>query len=512
MEQKAPNMADLLANHDQANKFFHDTPAEAWEAMGEKTALSVYCETQNAIKAYDDFVKSHNIDPSSIKSISDFKNLPLVDKYNYIQKYGFNEVNISQAGDHLYGFALSSGTTDEPTIWPRYFKYEEFLPSVCDNYFSLYWQINKKSTLVINAIALGPWNAGFTMHAALRPLTQKYNFTLSDNGADLESIIFTIKRLGQYYDQIVIFSYTTFARTILERLEQEDIDIRKLNLKLFVGGEGHTVEWSQYINKVLTGNKDSLTAIIDGYGTSEGGLLGMGSAMTTLIRGLANKNRALSNDLFGRTDSVPNMFQYVPSSFYIEELNCEVVFTSKGSTPLVRYNLHDRGGVLKFREVEEILKKHGYDYKKMIKEQGLPEEIVRQQPFVYCFGRRDDTVSVCAAKIFPEQIEPALFNEEVTDIHSFKLATAFDKKQRQYFYILLELKPGISYSKSEIVKKKKYYHDIILNRLLDCSIDFANAYQIDSRISNPNIEIYENGQGPFENDSRRTKPKLIFLD
>lgn len=511
-ERKGPDIREIMADYDMAINFFHKTPAEAWEALGEKNALALFNEISSTIPGYKSFLLKNKFDPKEINTIDQFKTLPIIDKYNYVQKYGFNEVNFSQAGDHLYCFLLSSGTVDEPTMWPRNYQYEQtILPMMCDNYFRLYWNLDKKSSLVINAIALGPWNAGFTMHHALRPLTQKYNLTLSTNGADLESIIFTIKKLSQHYDQTIIFSYTTFHRTILERLEQEGINIKKLNLKLFTGGEGCTVEWVRYINKMISGNPDNLTSIIDGYGTSEGSLLGMGSALTSLIRNLVSKDKKLGKALFGRTDSVPNLFQYTPASFYIEEINGEVVFTSKSTAPLVRYNLHDRGGIIKFRDMEKILNENGYDYKALIKKAGLPEKIVWQQPFVYCFGRRDDTVSVCGAKVFPEQIAPALFNEKIKDIHSFKLAIDFDEKQLQYFYVLIELKQGVTYSLSEMKKKRKFYHDVILERLKNCSIDFASAYLIDKKIADPNIKIFENGKGPFEEDITRTKPKLLFV-
>ena len=508
---KAPDMREIMADYDKAIKFFHETPAEVWEMLGPKNAMELFQDITSKISGYRQILKDNNINIGEIQTIDDFNTLPIIDKYNYVQKYGFNEVNYTQAGKDLYCFLLSSGTIDEPTMWPRNYQYEQtILPMVCDNYFRLYWELDKKSTLIINAIALGPWNAGFTMHHALRPLTQKYNLTLSTNGADLESIIFTIKKLSQYYDQTAIFSYTTFHRTILERLEQDNVDIKKLNLKLFTGGEGCTVEWVEYINKMISGDPHNLTAIIDGYGTSEGSLLGMGSALTTLIRQLASKNKKLCQDLFGRTDSIPNLFQYAPASFYIEEINGEVIFTSKSTAPLVRYNLHDRGGIIKFREMEKILSDHGYDYKKLIKSKGLPENIIWQQPFVYCFGRRDDTVIIAGANVFPEQIAPALFNEKIKDIHSFKLVTEHDKKQRQIFYVLLELKRRISYNAKTIEKMKKKYHNIILKQLKDISIDYAAAYKDDPVYGDPKIEIFEFGTGPFSDDANRTKPRLVI--
>ena len=509
--KKQPDIKEIMADYEKAVKFFHETPAEAWEALGQKTAMSVFQETARNIPAYQEFLKLQKFDPKNVKSMEDFYKIPIMDKYNYIQSYGFNEVNTAKAGKNLYSLSLSSGTVDEPTIWPRYYQSDDFLQYVVGNYIHQYWDIDKKSTLFINALALGPWNAGFTMYLGLRPLTQKYNLTLVNSGADIESIVYSVMKLSKFYDQVVILSYTTFCRTILDRLEEADVKFEKGKFKLFVGGEGHTAEWRQYINKKLTGDPEDLTAIIDTYGISEAGVIGLSTAMTNLVRDLTFKNEKLREDLFGKTDCVPNMFQYNPAQSFIEEQNGEILFTSKTTTPLVRYNLHDRGGVIGFRKVTELLTKHGYDYKKLLRKKKLnPDEFIWQQPFIYCFGRRDDTVIVGAANVYPEQIAPVLFNEKVKDIHSFKLATDFDKEQHQLFYILLELKAGISYNKKEMEKMKKKYHDLILKQLKDVNYDFADALRIDKKVCDPRILISEAGKGPFADDLRRTKPKLLL--
>lgn len=511
-EQKGPDIKEIMADYDRAVKFFHETPAEAWDGLGTKTALTVFQETAKTIPAYQEFLKLQKFEPEAVKSMEEFYRIPVTDKYNYVQVYGFNDVNSTQAGKNLYSYSLSSGTIDEPTIWPRYIQYEDFLPAVFDLFMRQYWQIDQKSTLAINAFSFGPWMAGVCVHQALRPLTQKYNLTMGTTGSDADSIVYSIVKLSKLYDQTIIFSYPTFARTILDRLEDAGVNLRKLNLKMFIAGEGHTVEWRQYINKLSTGNPGDLTAIMDGYGITDTGLAGMGSALTNLIRDLSFKNEKLREDLFGKTDSVPSLFQYNPSVYFMEELNGETIITTKSTTPLVRYNVHDRGGVIKFREMEEILKKHSYDYKKLLKKNGLPESIVWQQPFVYCFGRRDDTVIIGGANIFPEQIAPVLFNSKIKDIHSFKLATDFDEQQHQLFYVFVELRGGISYDKKQSTRMKKKYHDLILERLIRVSSDYADSYRADPKYADFDIEIFINGDGPFSDDFKRTKPKLVVKE
>jgi phenylacetate-CoA ligase len=232
--------------------------------------------------------------------------------------------------------------------------------------------------------------------------------------------------------------------------------------------------------------------------------------LTNLIRDLAFKDEKLCQDIFNRTDYVPALFQYNTGTYFMEENNGEVVITTKSTTPLVRYNVHDRGGVIKFREMEQILAKHGYDYKKLLKKRGLPEEIVWQQPFVYCGGRGSDTIIVGGANIVPEQIAPVLFNDKIKDVHSFKVCAKYDEEQHQIFSVLLELKNGKNINSSKLVRIKQRYHDLILKQLQRTNLDFRDAYRIDPKVCDPSVEVFQSGDGPFEQDSGRTKPKLVL--
>jgi phenylacetate-CoA ligase len=508
-DQQAPNIREIMADPKKAIAYFASIPAEAWEGIQLKTALAVFNKASVETEAYGEFLRSHNIDPLTIGTIEDFYKLPTIDKDNYVKRYGFGKINAVKAGENLYSFSLSSGTTDRPTLWPRYYAQEEGYVGIFDTFLTLYWAIDKKRTLAINAFNLGVYTSGVAVNIALRPLTQKYRMTLATTGSDLDNIVETVEQLSGHYDQTIIFSYPTFVRTVLDKLKKANVDLKKLNLKIFIAGEGNTVEWVQYVNKLVTGDPQNLTTIIDGYGTTDLGLLGVSSALTNLIRHLANKDKGIREELFGDTKIVPTLFQYVTNNYFIEQMNGELYFTSSSATPLVRYNLHDRGGVIKFREMEEILKKHGYDYKKLIKKAGLSEGIIWQQPFVYCFGRRDDTVIVGGGNVFPEQIAPALFNPGITDVHSFKLGLQVDEQQHQMMFIVLELKYGVKYGKRRLLNLEKKYHDIILDHLMKVNSDYAIAYKSDPIYCDPIIKIYEFGAGPFKEDSDRTKPKLV---
>lgn len=511
-DENAVNMKEILADYDKTLAFFSQTPAEVWDKISNNTALKIFQKTASSIPAYKDVLRKNKVKIGKMKNMEEFSKLPVIDKYNYIKKYNFNETNLVHPGKNFYSFMLSSGTVDEPTIWPRYYAWEESLPTLFDTYMRMYWQYDKKSTLFINAYSLGCWTAGWTVNVLGRELTQKRNMTLATCGADLDSIVYSIKKLSKFYDQTVIWSYPTFCRTILERLELEKINIRKLNLKLFIAGEHHTMEWKHYINKIISGDESKLTDILEGYGTSDGGMIGLASSITTLVRELAYKNPKFCADLFGRDDVVPSLFQYVPNSYYIEQINGEIVFTTEAATPLVRYNIHDRGGVISFREMEQKLSDHGYDYKKLIKQNKIIAESIWQHPFVYCFGRRDDTIMIAGAKIYPEQIAPALFTGDMGDIHNFKLILSFNEKQKHAFEIALELKSGICYDIEKSKRKSKIYHDLIIKELKSNNSDYSDVVRMEGSSADPIISIYEFGSGIFKEDLGRTKPIMAIKE
>jgi hypothetical protein len=85
----------------------------------EAHVLALFHTVVNSVPAYRQFLQVQGIDPASIQTLSAFQQLPLVTKANYIKQYPIAEIcragNLSTR-DML---AVSSGSTGEPTCWPR---------------------------------------------------------------------------------------------------------------------------------------------------------------------------------------------------------------------------------------------------------------------------------------------------------------------------------------------------------------------------------------------------------
>jgi phenylacetate-CoA ligase len=179
--------------------------------------------------------------------------------------------------------------------------------------------------------------------------------------------------------------------------------------------------------------------------------------------------------------------------------------------PLVRYNIHDRGGVKSFEEIMKIVKKCGYNIKKELKKYGYTMDDVWHLPFFYVFGRSDGTISVGGALIYPENVDVALYTPRTAMINSYKLTTIFDKKMNVRPAILVELDKNYKYmTKEEIKDLKNKLHDVFMKTVIEMNGDFRDAYRVDPKCLDLIIKVYPYNLGPFIEDKKKIKRKYIL--
>ncbi|MCK5347371.1 MAG: hypothetical protein KAR20_28370, partial [Candidatus Heimdallarchaeota archaeon] len=68
----------IMSNLKLANLFMSRMPAQFWANQAEKKALALFRIAAERIPAYRDFLKKNQVDIRSIKSIDDFKELPVI--------------------------------------------------------------------------------------------------------------------------------------------------------------------------------------------------------------------------------------------------------------------------------------------------------------------------------------------------------------------------------------------------------------------------------------------------
>ena len=394
---------------------------------------------------------------------------------------------------------------EEDAIFPKYIEYS----------FVQFYGIDQKKTLVILTLALGTWTSGEKMAEALRMAAKnpKYKLTVMTPGANQEEVIEIVKNLSHLYDQTVIVGYPPFIKSVIDEGIRHRINWKKLNTKLGLGGEGYSELWREYMAEKIGLPKKDLLGISGGYGAADVGMsVGREYPITVMIRKLANKNKDLARDLFGEHSVMPSLLQYSSSTFYIESSkDGEILFTVKAGIPLVRYNIHDKGGVIPFDKMMEILEKHGIDIYKKLKAYGYEKGDIWTMPFFYVFGRSDGTISIDGANIYPENIESAFYGaRETLIIHAYKLGLEVDEDMNSRPVIYVELNPEIeALSESETVEAEQKLHDLFLKKLLEINQDFKKSHTDNPQHANPIVKVFSFGDGAFSEDKKLIKRRYI---
>ena len=510
------SMQSFIMSRPKLAKWFMSTrSANFWKKQGEKRALRSFKLASRRVKAYQAFLKEHKIKPDTIQTIEDFKKLPIIDKKKYIQKYPIMDLALDGSLYDKYTIEKSSGQSGKSSYWPRTAEEDAMFPQYIEFAFVQFYGIDKKETLVILTLALGTWTSGEKMGEALRKAAQNKNYkmTVMTPGANLEEVVDIVNDLSDKYEQTIIVGYPPFIKSAIDEGARKGIDWKKLNVKLGLGGEGYSEVWREYMAKKIGLNQKDLLGISGGYGAADVGMtVGREYPFTVLLRKLAHKNKKLAKDLFGEDEIMPSLLQYSSSTFYIEAINGELVFTSQPGIPIVRYNIHDRGGVITFNDAVAIAKKHGYDVIKMLKEDyGYEKGDIWTMPLFYVFGRSDGTISIDGANIYPENVEMVLYNRtETMMVHAYKLGLKHDDDMNARPIIYVELNKDIpQLSESETIKTENILHDVFLPKLLEQNKDFKKSYNDNPKNADPIINIYQYAQGPFETDDGKIKRKYV---
>lgn len=426
-----------------------------------------------------------------IQELLDWNVLPETDKDSYIRAFATSERCID--GSIPFRNTLvdeSSGSSGQAYNWVRSLE-ERQASHLLVSHFVRY-NTDTTQLFTINAFSMGSWATGLNMGLAMQ-----HNGMVKNVGPDIDKVLSTLKFWGTEY-RYAICGYPPFLKHIVDTARERDFPLQDYSLLGLVGGEGMSEGLRDYLLR-------DFEHVISGYGATdlEIGIAGE-TPLSIAVRRAARENSALRKELFGDDSRLPMVFQYNPVSHYFEVNDeDELVVTIPRLnvlSPRIRYNIHDKGGVIQLSEMIEICKKHGYDF---LGDQ-FKEKHVPQLPFCWVFGRSDYTVSIMGANIYPEDIEQSLYaNPELAEVtSSFCLGTTEnDGKTRPVFSF--EIRGQITEQLQEGFRVK------ILDELLKLNLDFKEAWREYPETLVPVIDLCEPGKGPFAGDTDRIKQVRI---
>ena len=382
----------------------------------------------------------------------------------------------------------SSGSTGIPYNWVRLVK-ERHQSHLFISYFASYC-FGEEPWITINAFSMGSWATGLNIGIALQK-----NSIVKNTGPDISKILHTLSFFGREYPYLIT-GYPPFLKYIVDTAEAQGFPLRGYRLNALVGGEGMSEGLRDYLLRYFQ-------KVYSGYGATdvEIGIAGE-TPISVAIRRLARDNPDVRDRLFGSDSRLPMLFQYNPLMHYIEANdNREILITITRSSmlsPRIRYNIHDEGGVARYDEIAGILRETGHDIRTL----ACPEcTNILRLPFLWVYGRRDFTISIMGANIYPEDIEQSLYTDmdlaHITRSFCQSLLESPEGEVRPCFHFEITEKPSEDLT-------QRFSHSI-LKHLREINADFRKAWEEHPKTMIPEIRLHNLGEGPFKTDSERIK-------
>ncbi len=484
---------------------FERTPAPILAGLGQLRAERAAWRAVRNVPAYRRFLRDAGVSGRSLFPLGILGRLPETDKRSYIDRFGLLERCVDGSVPYP-GTTIdeSSGSTGTPYNWIRGRREREVAHRNI-GFFARY-AFGTRPLVTINAFSMGAWAAGFNMS-----LGMMRHGIVKSVGPDIDKILSTLDYLGSDY-RYLISGYPPFLKHLLDEGERRGFPWASYRLHALVGGEGMTEELRDLL---LT----RFRSVYSGYGATdiEIGMAGE-SPVSIAIRRLARTRPDLREALFGQDSRLPMVFQYNPLIHFLEvndehEIVCTVSRLDL-LTPRIRYNVHDEGGLVDFEAAGATLHRFGYDIAGL----GSAPETAGPRgrlpwvrpiplPFLWIHGRRDATISVMGANIYPEDVETVVYRDVdlVPRLHSFLLSVIDDETGTPRPSVALELSDTAGVDD----RWRARMSDRLRDGLRDLNIDYRSSIVEFPEAMLPIVETYGLGEGPFAADASRIKQRRI---
>jgi phenylacetate-CoA ligase len=458
--------------------------------LGIRKAYVECLRAKRQAPAYKDFVLQHKLGKIPFNGLTpDMSAIPIMDKSNYVSRYSINERCVGGIIPSR-GVIIdeSSGSSGLPTNWVRGARERKTNKRMLQ--FGLEQLVGKAPKFIINAFALGPWATGVNVTMAFADIAM-----LKSLGPDRKKIENTLIAFGSTY-HYVIMGYPPFLKALVDTTA---IDWNAFNVVFIYGGEGMSEAMRAYL--LATG----VRKVYGSFGASDLELnISTENDFTIALRKELERNKTLAAQLVRYSGTMPMIFQYNPMDFYIEtDPTGELLITlcrPDYISPKIRYNIHDRGHIVRMPELKRVLQECDVDIAKL----GTPSSDL---PLLFHYGRSDMAVAFFGCKIAPADMQEVIFRLPAitSEIESFTLMTYEDDQVDKQLVLCLELFEG---------KEPEHYDapalaQAMFAELANVNQDFRESARMIPAGREPSVELYKHGTGPFAESDIRIKLKYI---
>jgi phenylacetate-CoA ligase len=465
--------------------------------IGVWRAWRSFYQAYRSVPAYRDFIDQRGGLPDMHLTRGLFPDLgaiPEMDKASYVKAYPIHQ-RVKGGKLPRQGVMVdeSSGSSGQPTSWVRGAVERQIVSQMMR--LSYHESVDRhRPVFILNAFALGAWATGMNVSLSLTPCS-----IVKSTGPNLDKIVNTMIEFGDRY-RYVVMGYPPFLKALAD---DPRIDWSRYVVDVGYGGEGISESLRTYLQR-------RFKRVVGSYGASD---LEVNMAIETdlciALRRAITDDAHLRNVLI-RTDYgvTPMIFQYNPMAYYIETnaLGELVVTMSRPYhiAPKIRYNIHDRGHVLRFPELKRLLKSAGRT--DLLGGHALDTDL----PLLFLYGRSDMSIDYYGANVTPDSIRVVIYAvEELAPIvNTFRLLSYEDDQANKRMEIAAELVEG-----AKVPRNTRALADEVFKRLAAINGDFLNAWKHTAPADNmPKLTLHPFETGPFAGGQRKLKNEYVATD
>lgn len=484
-------LQNLFLRHQAAYKFLLINKLERFRwHISKQRASSIANKARRKVPAYADYYKK--LGHKHIGA-SKFEVIPVTDKESFVKKYRIED-RAWRGKLPSKGLTVdeSSGSTGNPTNWVR--GWNERMNTKELLQLSFHSTFGSAEVFAFNAFVLGAWATGMIVSQSLGEVC-----IMKSTGSDAQKILDTMKYFGKDYHYIIM-GYPPFLKSLID---DNDFNWEGYTVDAIYGGEAITEQLRDYLSKTFG-------KVIGSYGASDLEInIGYENDFTIALRKAILSDPNLRRELVKDFGSIPSIFQYNPLGYYIEtNEDNELLFTinrTANITPKIRYNIHDIGYTMRYREMEKILKRAGrMDIIQSLRKDG---KRILSLPLLFHYGRSDMSITYFGAKVTPEGIRQALnaIPELSPHLESFQAFNAENKHKDTLMIICIELVKGVS-SNSFDSQQLAIQFSEELGRL---NGDFYKMLSTAKAHLHPEIRLYDHETGPFSGGHKKIKHSYV---
>jgi phenylacetate-CoA ligase len=461
--------------------------------LGRWRAVRTFELAAKRVPAYKAFLKEHHFNPRfdiSQDFTNAFERIPEMDKKSYIRKWSILERSYNgQLPRRGVVVDESSGSSGAPTSWVRGPLERAVTRQLLQVGFSQNASHFNKQPFVLNAFSLGAWATGMNVTMSLIDVTM-----LKSVGPDKDKIIATMQEFGPNYTYIIV-SYPPFLKLLFD---DKRLDWEKYDVVTAFGGEGISENMRAYINQYAY-------SALGSYGASDLEInIAIETDFTVALRQAIARSPKLSRRLTKQEEYgvLPMIFQFNPYDYLIEtNKKGEMIVTivrKENVNPRIRYNIHDRGHVLRMRDIAPVLEEFGM--------QAILKQRFLDLPLLFHYGRSDMSVDYNGAVVAPDAVRDVIFSEPtlIDAIENHRLISYEDDSGDKQLHIALQL------SATNKVIDQSYWYDFIWRELRRMNGDFDHAILTASDNALPTVCIYPYRTGPFAEDGKKLKNEYVW--